>query len=264
MPSLNSYGLGATQEETNSKAAETFISSGLNKVLKINNICDSEHLTDCGIPTKITTLQGSTLIFPTNLTELNDKFTSTTTTTGGYIYTPPQPEINTNAAAFETANGESIAIFYNPACQPDMNEIGSFYTQSKMCANFIFDLNGNKGPNTVGKDIGFITALYSTDPIVVMPVPLVNDAESGTQLKLRENGTSPALSACRKQDSDSRLPNKDELTAMFYNKNLINLQNNDYWSGEVVGQNAWGVKMHAGTREIKPYNTTRYVRCIKR
>ena len=39
-----------------------------------------------------------------------------------------------------------------------------------MCANFLYDLNGNKGPNTVGKDIGFITVLYATDSVVVAPV----------------------------------------------------------------------------------------------
>ena len=42
-------------------AAETFITAGLAKVLKINNICDNEHLEDCGIPKKITTFTGSVL-----------------------------------------------------------------------------------------------------------------------------------------------------------------------------------------------------------
>ncbi|MCM1010419.1 MAG: prepilin-type N-terminal cleavage/methylation domain-containing protein, partial [Fusobacterium sp.] len=264
MPSLNGYGIGATQEETNSKAAETFVTSGLSKVLKINNVCDATHLSDCGMPAKITTLQANSLDFPTNLSELNERFTSAFVTSSGHSFIPPQMEINTDAAAFETANGESVAVFYNPSCQADMNENVESYGQSKMCANFIYDLNGTKGPNTVGKDIGFITALYSADPNVVMPVPLVNDAAGGQQLKLRENGTSPALSACRQQEAESRLPNRDELTAMFFNMNLIDLQTNDYWSGQVVGQDAWGVKMQAGTREIKPYNTTRYVRCVKR
>jgi len=265
MPALNGYGIGATQEETNSIAAETFVTSGLSKVLKINNICDNEHLADCGIPNKLITLQGGSLDFPTNLTEMNEHFTSTYTATDGTTYTPPpQPNVNTNAAAFETANGESIAIFYNPYCQPDNNEPDYHTTQDKMCANFIYDLNGTKGPNTVGKDIGFVSVLYSTDPNVVMPVPLINNAKGGAQLKLRDGGASPALKACTAQDAESRLPNKDELTAMFYNMKLINLVNNDYWSGQISGQNAWGVKMFDGTREIKPYDTERYVRCIKR
>lgn len=60
-------------------------------------------------------------------------------------------QVNTKAAAFETQNGESILTYYNPNCQGEMNETGMYYTQSKMCANFVYDLNGNKGPNTVGQ-----------------------------------------------------------------------------------------------------------------
>ena len=64
MPALNGY--GTLTEETDSAgstsiedtAAETFVADGLAKVLKINNICDNEHLADCGIPEKIITLDG--------------------------------------------------------------------------------------------------------------------------------------------------------------------------------------------------------------
>ena len=31
------------------------------------------------------------------------------------------------------------------------------------CVNFIYDLNGKKGPNTMGKDMGFMTMLYPFD-----------------------------------------------------------------------------------------------------
>ena len=78
--------------------------------------------------------------------------------------------IDTKAAAFETQNGESIALYYNPNCAPDMGETSKFIVLNKMCANFMYDLNGNKGPNQVNKDIGFITAFYSVDPVVVAPI----------------------------------------------------------------------------------------------
>ena len=86
MPSLNGY--GTLREETDSAgstsiedtAAETFVTAGLSKVLKINNICDHEHLPDCGIPDKIITLKGDTLAnFTTNyntLVKLNNMFNS--------------------------------------------------------------------------------------------------------------------------------------------------------------------------------------------
>ena len=50
MPALNGYGTLTEDESgnvTEDTAAETFITAGLSKVLKINNICDREHLEDC-------------------------------------------------------------------------------------------------------------------------------------------------------------------------------------------------------------------------
>ena len=52
MPSLNGYGVGATEEETAQNATQAFITDGLSKVLKISNICDSENLKKCGFPDK--------------------------------------------------------------------------------------------------------------------------------------------------------------------------------------------------------------------
>ena len=80
MPALNGY--GTLTEETSSgandgvdTAAETFVTEGLSKVLKINNICDSENLEDCGIPVKLTPMIGSIISpFPKTLKELNTGF----------------------------------------------------------------------------------------------------------------------------------------------------------------------------------------------
>ena len=78
MPALNGYGIlrestdsaGSTSIEDT--AAETFITSGLSKVLKINNICDNEHLEDCGLASAITPLGGGSAIsLPLTMGELN-------------------------------------------------------------------------------------------------------------------------------------------------------------------------------------------------
>ena len=116
MPALNGYGTlreftdsaGSTSIEDT--AAETFVTNGLSKVLKINNICDSEHLSDCGIPEKILTIDGtSTISFPAAIYDLNEKFNVSWTDAGGNSGSYSQ--INSKAAAFETANGESVAVF---------------------------------------------------------------------------------------------------------------------------------------------------------
>ena len=101
------------------------------------------------------------------MSELNPHMTDNTVIGSGFGI--PYKQLDTKAAAFETQNGESILAFYNPNCQAAMCESTNYAVQPKICANFIFDMNGNKGPNTVGKDIGFMSVLYPTDSVVVAP-----------------------------------------------------------------------------------------------
>ena len=218
MPSLNGY--GTLREETDSAgstsiedtAAETFVTAGLSKVLKINNICDNEHLEDCGITSKVLAINGDIAFstFPKTLIEYNSMFgTSISTSTEHWAYF----QTDTKAAAFETANGESIVVYYNPNCIADTLNINSHYSQPYMCASFVYDLNGTKGPNTIGKDMGFISAIYPSDTIVVAPVPVSNGR--------RSVNVSSAGDACRSLDDDYRVPNREELMSMFYNRILI-------------------------------------------
>ena len=162
MPSLNGYGTlteGDSSTSAVDTAAETFVTAGLSKVLKINNICDSEHLADCGIPSKITAVNGSIPYsaysqgLPETLYGYNSMFGNFSFNYVGNGGTAFSGNVSARAfdskvAAFETANGESIAVYYNPQCQSNMNETSAFYAQTKICANFVYDLNGSKGPNT--------------------------------------------------------------------------------------------------------------------
>jgi len=268
MPSLNGYGsYSGTNSSgvvtvTEDTAAEAFVTDGLAKVLKINNICDADHLQDCGVVASFTNMAGNKKSWPTKLSELNNMFTSSWyDETAGETHQNPQNNIDTKAAAFETANGESIAVYYNPYCESGMNETYKHYAQPKMCANFIYDLNGSKGPNTVGKDIGFITALYSTDSKVTAPMPLIRAASDSSQIE--------AQVVCKTIDSESRLPNIDELSAMFYNKMLIEeTVGGAYWSGSVISAGetgkAWRQNFATGYRNPWQRDQTWSVRCIKR
>ena len=267
MPSLNGY--GTLRENTDSAgstsiedtAAETFITDGLAKVLKINNICDNEHLQDCGLPESITPLVGSAFSFPLDMKNLNSAITSVTTTEGAAAGgSRTYSQINTKAAAFETQNGESIAVYYNPNCLSSLYEDELSFTQTLLCANFIYDLNGQKGPNTVGKDIGFMTAFYPTDTSVVAPYPYVRDA-SGTY------NWNDAISQCKAIDDEYRLPNRDEATSMFINKKLLGTtaSTNQYWTSTVYdSENAWHQGFATGTRYPWPKSERRSVRCVKR
>ena len=269
MPALNGYGTlieGDSSTSAIDTAAETFITSGLSKVLKINNICDSEHLEDCGLPAKIVPLDlgGSSLsnVQLENIKTLvgfNSMFNGTWS---GYNFTSGSySQLDTKAAAFETANGESILTYYNPLCKSSamLSSNAMFYSQPFMCANFVYDLNGSKGPNTVGKDIGFISVLYPSDSVVVAPMPYVRMTEATAQ---QESGA-----ACRALDEAVRTPNIEELAAMFYNKSLLKGQSVESWSSSIAQfdpTRAWRLNISTGAWQTLPRIQERRTRCVYR
>lgn len=233
MPSLNGYGTVTEESSSGAEdgidtATETFITSGLAKVLKINNICDSEHLEDCGIPNKITTLTGSIISsIPTTLLELNSNFSySTANGINNYSF------IDTKAAAFETQNGESILVYYNPRCLYKQEYAGDWAyinLQPEICANFVYDLNGTKGPNTVGKDIGTITALYASDSIVVAPKLRITN----------QRGSERGDEVCRAEGDNYRYIDSDNAYSVWLNRSLwgISTAEGFYTSTKIVQNN---------------------------
>jgi len=259
MPALNGFGTVSGNVNTSSRidtAAETFVASGLSKVLKINNICDAEHYADCGLPESINPMTGS-----------NPITTSEVLTYQNYVmWAGAYGEnmiggLDTKAVALETQNGESILLYYRPKCKADLNDGDYFNQYDKVCVNMVYDLNGSKGPNTVGKDIGFITVFYPYDPVVVAPMPLSKDAGSAT--------FSNAGALCLQQDSDSRVPNRDELTAMLVNEPLVkNSSQVNLWSSTVYEAGnpgtAWAAWIPPGDFVAIPRNETGTVRCVKR
>lgn len=264
MPALNGYGTlveGNDSTSAQDNATETFITAGLSKVLKINNICDNQHLDDCGIVTSFNNMVGSQTSMPTTLYELSSWFRSVAYSGSSYS------TMDTKAAAFETQNGESLIAFYNQSCRTDYinqetpTQFGNIYghPQSNMCVNFIYDLNGNKGPNTVGKDIGIMTVFNATDSNVVIPMPSsANNDGTATWYN--------AAKLCTNTNSETRIPNIDELSAMLINKNIVNLTASlAIWSSTVYSTDrALIVNTTYGHRGTDRKNIEFQVRCIKR
>ena len=210
MPNLNGFGTyiadtkdaaGSVTSSGTDTVAEAFLTEGLSKVLKINNICDHEHLKDCGIPDTINDFTGREAYssIPDTILKFNDNWI------GVNVDVP-----NAKAAAFETQNGESILLYYNPNCisKSEFSHAGD----DLVCANFVYDLNGNKGPNTVGKDIGFITAFYPTDSDVVAP-----NIASGI---IPTESWLDASGACTAFDNSTRVPNINEAISLVLNYKL--------------------------------------------
>lgn len=92
-----------------------------------------------------------------------------------------------------------------------------------MCANFVVDLNGNKGPNIAGKDITFITAFYSDEPVVVASKQ--RWGSGGFDFPDR------AVKACMNFDSNTRIPNKEEMSSIMLNSKFYGLElESDFWA----------------------------------
>jgi len=229
--------------------AESFIAGALNTVTKINNVCSQENIEDCGInKDMVGTLKGGTLsAFPSLWTDLcladvdlPEDYTPDGATDEEKAANQAKDQADANkagygkyTAAFETGNGESIVLYYNPNCIPDQETAPKDLNEDwfkYVCVNMIYDLNNNKGPNTVGKDIGFMTVFYPTDSVVVSTVPDVSET------------TTPN---CR--SSEFRVPNKFETISMQTNYALISN------SGEKVSSADLGTSTKSAGSDRKTY-----------
>lgn len=175
---LNKYGqYSATYDEENSSlnvtldtGAMAFVTEALGQTIKMNNICDNENFKQCGVPDKIINLSGAKRDVPTTLGGLYSNFSKPV-----YFRNIVHSPVNTNAAAFETVNGESVVVYYNPKCQSYIESIKkpSPYTEDimpRVCVNMIYDLNGRKGPNKIYEDVFILTVLGPENPNVVSPI----------------------------------------------------------------------------------------------
>ena len=268
MPSLNGYGTltegvdaSGSTVVTEDTATETFITGGLAKVLKINNICDKDHLEDCGISLQMTDALGNKIDTPVKISDLNEKNTEAGYSSGGGAFSYHHADVN--AAAFETANGESVLAFYNPTCSSAeiYGVMDTMMVPDKVCVNFLYDLNGTKGPNTFGKDIGLIAALYPSDSVVVAPMPYLRGGDLSV-------AWSAANSSCKNVDSEYRAPNLEEMIVLMYNSDLVNLGNNKYWTSKREGNKAWAVSLtnraFKADIDVTDNNQPMSVRCVKR
>ena len=266
MNTLGGYGQFETDDDgvaTVDTAAESFILDALSKVYKINNVCGAGKLSACGVPSKIVTLDGSKeLNFPTKMSELNEMLLN-----GLHAEGEEGDVADTKAAAFETVNGESVAVFYNPLCSSDTSV--DHVVQNKMCVNFIYDLNGAEGPNEVGKDVGFMTAFYNKNPIVVAPFSYGVDYAVAVPQYSENSGTVDASNVCKTMAEGLRLPDRDELASLFVNMSLVNnFRAGYYWSGSVVSLGSSGLTWHqdftSGVRTRGVRSGANYVRCISK
>ena len=278
---LNSIGeagkLLAIEGDLNGAAdAEDFVKNRLAKKMSIAKFCDSEHLTDCGLPSKFLKTDGKTeMNMPTKMKG------QTAAEVFNYGATETQTYANKNSYGFVTGNGYSVNLFYNGACIPDKstaamststdsngNPYKHYFIQDQMCFFAIYDMNGKGGPNVVGKDIGLVGVFYpneETKAVAALPADYDwSSAGRGGAKSTRTYATAPK--ACDDQfGKDYRLPDRDELALMAMAGNLLGITGNGYWSGSVVGSGlAWRQFFTYGSRNAEPVTYGTYVRCVRR
>ena len=227
---------------------DSFVVQGLTKVIKINNVCDRNHLADCGFPKSINPMGGGSAVDMT-YGQIN---------IGGGAYT------STLEGAFETLNGETVGFAGNLNCVDTTKPMSNSQASGPqhICINFIYDLNGNKGPNTMGKDIGFMTVFNPSTPEIVAPMPMPNDAGSAALAQ--------RSALCTADNPDSRLPNLEEMYAIWLNSGFIGNMSNGYYgvSKKHITSSGvaktWGFSMGDYFMYMEDCDLAMKVRCVKR
>ena len=231
------------------KNAEDFVENYLKKHLQIAKTCGNNSLRDCGIETganKIISLAGKNMTMPVKISELAEGMSD------GETIDP-----SSKSYGFVMANGYSVNLFYNPSCLSDNKDAGH-WGQDRVCVNAIYDMNGLKGPNKVGKDVGFVTILYPDEnSVAVAPDVHKRNAHSASFYN--------AGVSCTTLDKEYTLPNRDELLAMYFNGNLLGITSGGYWSAsEASAELGWSQGFGNGGRYRGAKSAVHGVRCVRR
>ena len=177
----------------------------LKKYIKITRICDSDEITKC-FAKEVIWSDGEEPI---------DMSTIQNAASLG------QEDWDTDTVAVQFANGVNAIIAYNPNATQDPYNNQFSATSNSMA--ILYDVSGNKNPNTNGKDIGKINVEQLAGVTGCM-IPELKDTMCITQILGPQNGGySPMTKAeCEQAVSEGKLG----ITACYPN-------GNDYWAGAV-------------------------------
>lgn len=128
-------------------STEDFVNT-LEKQLRIIKKCDAAHITDCWPSQKVILYDGS---------EFNIAAATDGETAFLMNYKDPegkQADYTSDNVALVLADGTSVLMSYNTKCHSDDPQF------SQNCVAAIFEINGSKGPNELGKDVILFNAKY--------------------------------------------------------------------------------------------------------
>ena len=285
-------------EVTPNLSTEEFVKQIVPKYIKIGKTCDTAE--KCGFSKKIKMPDGKEEVTTSSVLS-----TWKTITTPRAVIVPAVPYQNGDGTLsdnnqttsdnkfnkgyfFTTLDGFHVALFYNPYCVSNVKEKPYYYGNTDYsdtnirpqlafdvtCFSAAYDMNGTKGPNQVGKDIGFVGSVYNgveTQAAAVLPHSEEIAANATLKSKMGISGDDywqAAYKYCQTLDKDNwDLPDVNDLTLIYLNKKLVTDSTNWFWSRSAVagsstmrrvhfdnGRRGWNGRSDSGT----------YVRCVRR
>ena len=284
--------MSLNEEATPNLTTQQFVEKIVPKYIKIAKSCSTAK--DCGFPTKIKRPDGTSVNLLTTMKTITSPYSVTVPAVpnsgadGTFDTTNPTTDNYDNAYFFTTLDGFRVMFFYNPYCVSNAKDkpfrldttnysYTNIYPQMSLdtaCYYGTYDMNGTKGPNQVGKDIGFVGAIYNgvqTQAAAVLPHSEEVAANADLKSKMGISGDDywqAAYQYCQKLDKDNwDLPDVNDLTLIYLNKKLVTDSTNWFWSRSAVagsstmrrvhfdnGRRGWNGRSDSGT----------YVRCVRR
>ncbi len=202
-------------EMGNAVDAEDFVENYLKRQLKMVKTCKNDDLKACGIETdtnKILSFHKAKRTMPKKWIDL-----AWGVSANGAIDT------NAKSYGFISPDGFAVNLFYNGNCQAESSVLAAYAGVSKVCVFAIYDMNGLRKPNQVGKDIGFVSVFFPTERSIAV-APEVYKTE--VKYALFEE----AQEICGNLGG-ATLPNIYELTSLYLSGYLHDMvSNGNNWS----------------------------------
>ena len=249
----------ANDEMNSSNSAQNFINNVLSKYIKIIKICTPNKLQNCGWSTNIKTMNG-------NDVELSSLTAQDKQALHGWCNNWPNLQFSKNCSnsaysrGFVANNGYSFIIFYNPSCEDISlkSDVEGFYSNvgNTVCLHVLYDMNGKRGPNKFGSDIGTVSIISLGENIITVAPKAYNtsfDASNYTQ----------AQNLCNELGNDYHVPSQYELLSILYSGKLASIGTDGLFSSNFS-------KTRHRNFCVAPYTSFRStscatkVRCVKK
>jgi len=252
---------------TDGSSAQDFVENNLSKYLKIAKFCAPADMEQCGMPsgnpTTFKDLYNNELTsMPTTWDTITDPYDSESWS----ISNPTTTNFN-DSYAFLSADGIAVNLFYNPYCKSSDEEMqkndggkGSEMTALDMaCMAGVYDMNGLKKPNQVGRDIGFFATFYNgiqATSVAALPYKTGIDAHS--------YDWTAADNYCR-GIKGQKLPTMDELSALYFGQKITGLPSGWLWSASSLPGSSYArfVYFANGSRIWYDRSFQLAVRCVR-